>query len=330
MFGIMTVVTLVLSLAVVTFSAEILVRGASVLALRAGVTPLFVGLTVVGFGTSMPELGASLAATARGATDVSVGNVVGSNIFNICVVLGVSALFRPIRVRLAAIRRDLAVALAAATVPWLSVLSGATLPRWFGLLMLGALLGYVGFAYRAGRRAASEERQIAAAGLQSTLDVPQGERRLRDRVATNVLLVIAGLGLLVVGSRVFVDAALDIARSFGVSELAIGLTIVAVGTSLPELVTSLVAAARGNPDIAVGNIVGSNIFNVLGILGVSAVVLPQTMSPWILSIDTPVMLTATAALLPIVRSGGRISRAEGAALVVGYVAYVGYALARGG
>jgi cation:H+ antiporter len=327
----MAAVTLALSLAVVTLSAEMLVRGASVLALRGGVTPLFVGLTIVGFGTSAPELGACLAATARGAVDVSVGNVVGSNIFNICVVLGLTAFFWPIRVRLAAIRRDLIVALAAAAVPWLSLLCGATLPRWFGLLMIAALIVYVSLAYRAGRRAAREERQIAVTEIHSTFEVPAQEAvRLRDRVGTNVVFVIAGLILLVVGSRAFVGAALDVAQSLGVSELAVGLTIVAVGTSLPELVTSIVAAARGNPDIAVGNIIGSNIFNALGILGVSAVVQPQKMSPWILSIDTPVMLAATAALLPIVRSGGRISRTEGAFLVAGYAAFAGIALTRGG
>jgi cation:H+ antiporter len=320
---------LFLSLAVVSAGAEFLVRGAVSTALRAGVSPLFVGLTVVGFGTSTPELGASLTATLRGSSDVSVGNVVGSNIFNICAILGLTALLHPIRVHLPAVRRDLMVALAAALVPWSALMLGGVLPRWLGGVFVGALAVYIAFAYRAGRRAHREGRDMAPAQVVSALPMgPPAERR-RDSLVVNGLLMVTGLVLLTAGSRFFVGSAVGIARAIGVSELVIGLTVVSAGTSLPELVTSLVAARRGNPDLAVGNIIGSNIFNAFGILGVCAVVKGQAVNPQVLAVDTPVLLAATLALLPIMKSGGVISRAEGAVLLAGYAVYLATMILRG-
>lgn len=321
---------LLFSLIVVILGAEALVRGASSLARSAGVSPLFIGLTVVGIGTSTPELGASLAATAAGSSGVAVGNAVGSNIFNILVILGLTALLRPIRIRLAALRRDLIIATVVSCLPWLAATTDGTIPRWMGLLLIAALLVYLWSAYRAGRTESHEQQRIADAGVNAAL-VPRAPRSTgRSRTPVDILLVAFGLVLLVWGSRVFVVAALEIARGRGVSELVVGLTIVAAGTSLPELVTSVVAAVRGSPDIAVGNVVGSNIFNVLGVLGISAAAAPQTVDRLVLIRDVPIMLAATIALAPILATGGTVSRREGGFLLLAYAVYVGVLIIRAG
>ena len=304
------------SLGAITLGAELLVRGASRLALRAGVSSLFVGLTVVGFGTSSPELGASLTATLRHSSDVALGNVVGSNIFNIAAILGLTALLRPIIVQIAAVRRDLMVAVGAALVPWLALPFAGVIPRPVGLGLVAILVVYVATAYRSARRAGADDEQLM------TQELPASMRQMRGAVARDVVLVAAGLALLVLGSRWFVDAAIAIARTIGWSELVIGLTLVSVGTSLPELVTSLVAMKRGNTDLAVGNIIGSNIFNSFGIAGICATVSPQAVNASLTVRDTPVMLLFTLALVPIMRSGGRISRLEGGVMLAAYVAYV--------
>ena len=326
----MDILILIFSLVLVTLGAEVLVRGASAVALRAGVSPLFVGLTIVGVGTSTPELTASLSATFKGSSGVSLGNVIGSNLFNIGVILGLTALIYPIRVQLRAVRRDLAVALLAVCAPWLSLFLGGVLPRWVGWSLAVALLAYMGSAYWSGRRANDEEAELAAAEVQTTLAINPESGGPLASMWLNVGLVVIGLGLLIAGSHWFVTSAIDLARGWGVSELVIGLTIVSAGTSLPELVTSVVAAWRQNPDIAIGNVLGSNIFNILGVLGVSAAVAPQTMSPQVLYIDTPLLLVATAALLPIMRTGGVISRLEGGVLLGGYGLYLAVLLLRGG
>lgn len=318
------ILIIVVALGGVTLGAELLVRGASRLALRAGVSSLFVGLTIVGFGTSSPELGASLTATLRQSSDVALGNVVGSNIFNIGVILGLTALLQPIRVQLSAVRRDLLVATGAALVPWLALPFAGFIPRPAGLALVALLVAYLVGAYRQARRAAAAEVQLVEQEMRPA------HRAARGAVIRDVALVVAGLALLVLGSRGFVDAAIGIARQIGWSELVIGLTLVSAGTSLPELVTSLVAMRRGNTDIAVGNVIGSNIFNALGIVGVCATVAPQAVA-WSLVIrDTPIMLAASLALLPIMRSGGRISRLEGGLLLGAYIAYVAYLILTGG
>jgi cation:H+ antiporter len=318
------------SLVVVTLGAEGLVRGASALALRAGISALFVGMTVVGFGTSSPELAASLTATLRGAGDVSVGNVVGSNILNIALIVGITAMIRPIRVQLGAVRRDVLVALGASLVPLASLAMGGTIPRGAGVVLLAVLVGYLGISYRTARRAAAAERDLALEEVESTLDVDPAGRGLGDRVWFNLLLVVAGLALLVLGSRMFVGAALNLARAVGMSDLVVGLTVVAAGTSLPELVTSAVAALRRNPDIAIGNVIGSNIFNLLGILGTCAVVSPQAVGREVILVHTPVMVLVTLALLPVLKTGGVVSRREGIVLVLAYVAYVTTQIVRAG
>jgi cation:H+ antiporter len=301
------ILIILVSLGAITLGAEFLVRGSSRLALRAGVSSLFVGLTIVGFGTSSPELGASLTATLRQSSDVAMGNVVGSNIFNIGAILGLTALLKPIRVQLAAVRRDLLVAVGAALVPWLALPFAGYIPRPVGMLLLALLVTYIAFAYRTARQAPSAEVRLVEEEMAPALSVKKSSTLL------DIVLVVAGLGLLVLGSRGFVDAAIGVARQIGWSELLIGLTLVSAGTSLPELVTSLVAMRRGDAEIAVGNVIGSNIFNAFGIVGVCATVAPQAVNNSVTMRDTPVMLLATLALLPMMRSGGRISRLEGGA-----------------
>lgn len=326
----MDLIALIVSLGVVTLGAEGLVRGASLLALRTGVSPLFVGLTIVGFGTSSPELAASVVATLQGSSDVSVGNVVGSNIFNVGVIVGITALVHPIRAQLRALRRDLGVAIAAALAPCVAWGLGASLPRAVGVLFLSVLVAYLVVAYRAGRRAAAPDAALAERELLDTLPATRSDSTVLEKVWVNLLLVVGGLFLLVAGSRVFVATAIELARAAGVSELLIGLTIVSAGTSLPELLTSVVAGARRNPDIAVGNIIGSNIFNVFGILGLSSVLRPQHLADSVLRVDVPVMVLATLALVPMIRSKGVISRREGLLLLVGYGVYLTSLLLRGG
>jgi len=323
------VLVLLGSLGLLTLGAEALVRGASVLALRAGVSALFVGLTIVGFGTSSPELAASLTATLAGSHGVSVGNVVGSNLFNVGIILGLTALLHPIRVELSAVRRDLGVAIVAAAVPTVVGILGGSAGRGIGAGLLLGLAVYLVFAFR-GARAASASEEVRAEGeVESTLAWKETSGRVRDGVAWNLAMVGGGLTLLVVGSRGFVGSAIEMARALGVSDLVIGLTIVSAGTSLPEVITSLVAARRRNPDIAIGNVIGSNLFNVLGIFGGCALVAPQTVPARVAWIDGPLMVLATLALAPVFRTGGVVSRREGGFLVGGYLVYLTFLLVRG-
>ena len=310
------ILIIAVSLVAVTAGAELLVRGASRLALRAGVSSLFVGLTIVGFGTSSPELGASLTATLKNATDVGLGNVVGSSLFNIGAILALTAVLKPIRVQIAAVRRDLAVLVGASLVPFLALGFGGVIPRPVGVLLLGLMAAYLWAAYLGARKAGVDEVELIAREL------PAPRRAVEVPAWRDILYIALGLGLLIVGSNGFVEAAIALARGLGWSELLIGLTLVSIGTSLPELVTSLVAVRRGNSDIAVGNVIGSNIFNLVGIVGACATVAPQHVARNLLVRDTPVLLLLTLALVPIMRSGGRISRLEGGLLLTGYVAYV--------
>jgi cation:H+ antiporter len=316
------------ALAILTLGAEALVRGSVAIAKRFGLSSFFVGLTIVGFGTSTPELATSLLAAWRGQGDLAVGNVVGSNTFNICVILGVTALVCPIPVALHVVRRETWVVCAAALAPYLALAGGGTIGRGAGAFMLAALAAYVWRGYRAGVRAGQGDADDAAEReLEQELGITT-ERAWWRHPGTAVALVAAGLALLVVGSRLLVTAASTLGRGAGMSELAIGLTIVAAGTSAPELMTSIVAALRRQSDIAVGNILGSNVFNMLGILGVTCVVAPQVVSPQVLWLDAPVMLAASLALLPIMTSQARISRLEGGALLLAFVGYVWVLLAR--
>jgi cation:H+ antiporter len=292
--------------------AEGLVRGSASLAARMGLTPLVIGLTVVAFGTSMPEMVVSVGATLAGNGAIAAGNVVGSNIGNIALILGLSSLVSPPVVNARVVRVDLPI-LVALSVVLVWMLSDGQVGRAEAAILVTALIGYLTFSLRAARAEPPEIQAEFAEGM------PQGPRS----ALLDVVLVVAGLGVLVVGARLLVVGAVAIAQGFGVSDAVIGLTVVAIGTSLPELATSLIAAARGEGDIAVGNVVGSNIFNILGIVGVAAMVRPLQ-GVGMSAVDLGLMVGLTAILLPMMRSGFRVARWEGGALVAGYVGYIVY------
>ena len=301
----------VLGLAALIGGAELLVRGASKLALSFGISPLVVGLTVVAFGTSSPELAVSVQSAWSGQVDIALGNVVGSSIFNVLFILGVSALITPLLVAQQLIRQEVPVMVGAALLLGLLAWDGG-IARWDGALLFGLLLAYLVFVIRQSRR---ENKAIEAEYAREFGD----GRRWDGFWPVQLLLIAGGLALLVTGSDWLVGAAVVFAKQLGMSELVVGLTIVAAGTSMPEVATSVVAALRGERDIAVGNVVGSNTFNILGVLGLSALVAPTgLMVPQsMLSFDLPVMIAVAAACLPIFFTGNLIARWEGA-LFLGY------------
>ncbi len=310
----MLALDILLGFAALIAGAELLVRGAAELARAVGMPPLIIGLTVVAFGTSTPELAVSVNAALSGQADISLGNVVGSNTFNILFILGISALVAPLIVSSQLIRLDVPVMIGMAALTWLLALDGAV-GRVEGTVLVAALCAYTVLLIYLGMR---NNRIGATTAAKPPAEVP------RRRLGWSVLWVLIGLGLLVLGSGWLVNGAVALARFLGVSELVIGLTIVAAGTSMPELATSVVAAIRGQREIAVGNVVGSNIYNLLAVLGGAAMVSPQgvRVADAALRFDVPVMLAVSAACLPIFFTGGRISRWEGGLFLGYYVAYV--------
>lgn len=309
----MTLLMLALGFVLLTAGAEALVRGASGIAGRLGIPPLIIGLTVVAFGTSAPEFAVSLGAAWSGQPDIALGNVIGSNIFNILFVLGLSALITPLVIHTQLVRVDVPLMVGTSILVLLMSLDGR-IGRLEGAALFIGLLLYLGFQVRQGRR----ERANALADE----EIPEGT----GYWWLDPLLVLGGLVILVLGSRLLVDAAVAIAQALGVSELIIGLTIVAVGTSLPEVATSVVASLRGQRDIAVGNAVGSCVFNVLGVLGVAALVSPSgiDVADQALQFDLPVMVVVAVACLPIFVTGLEIARWEGGLFLGYYVAYTFY------
>lgn len=296
--------------------AEGLVRGSSALALRLGLSPLVVGLTVVAFGTSSPELAVSLKATLAGQGDIALGNIVGSNIANVALILGLCALVKPLRVAAQVVRWDAPLMLGS-SVLFAVLLADGVLSRAEGGLLFAGIAAYTAFSVRLARLEPSTAVQDEfAEGL------PAAPRSFWAEAG----LVVLGLACLVVGGRLLVTGAVAVARGFELSEAFIGLTVVAVGTSLPELATSLVAAVRGEADIAVGNVVGSNIFNVLGVAGLASLVRP-IQAAGVSWPDLGVMIAVAAVALPMIWTGSRVSRGEGFALCVGYGGYVGWLLA---
>jgi cation:H+ antiporter len=287
------------------FGGEALVRGSVGIARRMALPPLLIGLTVVGFGTSTPELLVSVDAAWRGVPDIALGNIVGSNIANILLIIGLSALVWPIKVMGDTLRRDTAVMVAAALV-LVPMFALGQVGRVSGLLLVAALVAYLVLAYRQAGEVGPEDAALPPAAP----------------LLISGLWVIAGLVALIAGAKLLVDSAVAIARDFGVSEAFIGLTIVAVGTSLPELATSLIAALRRQSEIAIGNIVGSNIFNLLGILGVTALVAPIPVAARFLSFDLPVMIGVSVVLAALLLRRPVIGRGTGGALFVAYAAYV--------
>jgi cation:H+ antiporter len=291
-------------------AAEALVFGAASLARRLGLSPLVIGLTVVSIGTSLPELLVSLEAALTGSGDLALGNVVGSNIGNIALILGVAALVRPIVVQAQVVRIEVPV-LVAVSLAFVGLMADGSLGRIDGALLLAGIVAYVTYTLHAAQR--------TGAAVQAEFDegVPAAHSLLAD-----LGMLAAGLGGLVAGAHLLVNGAVAIAETFGVGPIVIGLTVVAVGTSLPELATSVVAAYRGRGDIAVGNAVGSSIFNLLGILGATVVVQPLSAQAlgWV---ETGVMLGTAVVILPFFRTNWTLSRVEGALLVGAYLAYIG-------
>ena len=303
---------LALGLVILTAGAEALVRGASGIAARLGIAPLVIGLTVVAFGTSAPELAVSVAAALSGQGDIAVGNVVGSNIFNVLFILGLSALIVPLAVASQLIRVDVPVMIGVSVLVLLLALDGE-ISRLEGGLLFAGLLVYVGFQVLQARR----ERNAANGAPVDGAGSP---------VWLNVVFVVVGLAALVLGSRLLVTSAVAIAKAMGMSELVVGLTIVAAGTSLPEVATSVVASIKGERDIAVGNVVGSNVFNLLGVLGLAGALSPDgvAVAAQALRLDLPVMLAAAFACLPIFVTGREIARWEGGLFLAYYCAYTLY------
>ncbi|MCB1342184.1 MAG: calcium/sodium antiporter [Pseudooceanicola sp.] len=303
----MTFVLLGVGLVLLMAGGSLLVKGASDTALALGVSPLMIGLTLVGFGTSAPELVTSIQAALDGSPGIAVGNVVGSNICNVLLILGLAAVLSPIVTSAKSFRRD-GLVLGLSALACLGVVLSGQAGRLAGVVLLGALVGYIWWAYRTEK----EEPE---------------EMALPVRLPLAVAIAAAGLVLVVLGARWLVQGAVDLASALGVSDTLIGLTIVAVGTSLPELVTSVMAAMRGQHSIAFGNVVGSNIYNVLGILGATALVVPVPIPPEIARFDIWVMLAATAALIVFAVTGWKVTRGEGAVFLGGYAAYCGWLVA---
>ncbi len=307
----LTLVLLVLGLFLLIAGAEVLVRGASTLAIAAGITPVVIGLTVVAFGTSAPELAVSLQATLGGRPDIALGNVVGSNIANILLILGIAGLIAPLAVTRQIIRVDVPIMIAA-SILLLWMARNGVITTFEGGVLVAGLVGYLALQLRLGR----------SGGEANGDEVPA----VRGGWPLAVGMVAVGLVLLVLGSRWLVEGAVSIATAMGVSQLVIGLTVVALGTSLPEAATTVMATLRGQRDMAVGNVIGSNLFNILSILGISALAAPGgiPVAAAAIRFDLPVMVAVAVATLPIVLTGQRVGRWEGALFLVYYASYILY------
>ncbi|WP_416172131.1 calcium/sodium antiporter [Actimicrobium sp. CCI2.3] len=321
----MQLLLFIAGLVALVVGASSLVRGASKLALSFGISPLVVGLTIVAFGTSAPEMAVSTGAVLNGQTDIAIGNVVGSNIFNVLFILGISALVAPLIVHVQLIRQEVPIMIGSALLLVALGLDG-TLSWWEGILLLVLMVVYTVFLILQSRRESSANTAGFTAGFTAELP-PVAPQAWDGKWPAQAALIVVGLILLVLGSDWLVSASVVFAKALGVSDLVIGLTIVAAGTSMPEVATSLTAAFKGERDIAVGNVVGSCTFNILGCLGLSALAsgtLGLPLAPSILTFDIWVMLAALLACLPVFLSGREIARWEGGVFLAYYVAYVAY------
>lgn len=307
-------------LTLLVIGAEIMVRGAARLAAALGVSALVIGLTVVAFGTSSPELAVSLHSSFQGQGGIALGNVVGSNIFNVLLILGLSATIIPLAVDKQLVRLDVPLMISASVVAYFFMLDGHIV-AWEGAILFVAVILYTAYLIRASRRQSS--------AVQAEYDQEYGDRSHEHTPSmwlTNIGLVLGGFAMLIFGSRLLVSAASSIAHAFGVSDVVIGLTVVAAGTSMPEVATSIVAAIRGQRDIAVGNVVGSNLFNLLAVLGLTGLVAPGgiPVPASALAFDVPFMVIVAVACLPIFFTGNVIARWEGLLFLAYYVAYTTY------
>ncbi len=313
-----SIVFLILGLILLVFSAEYLVKGAASIASAVGISPLVVGLTVVAFGTSAPELAVSIMSAFKNQADLALGNVVGSNIFNVLVILGISSLIIPLVVNQQLIRLDVPVMIVVSVILFGLSYDGL-ISRMDGIILFALALAYTTFLIR-------QSRKETKAAVPNEYDDQYGSTGEKPKWIKNLLFILLGIGGLVLGSKWLVDGAVMIARHFGVSELIIGLTIVSAGTSLPEAATSVVAALKGERDIAVGNVVGSNIFNIVTVLGLSSIIAPAgiAVSATALEFDMPFMIAIAFAALPIFFCGYRIGRVSGFFFLAYYGAYLLY------
>ncbi len=308
---------LIAGLGLLYLGAQILVKGGAALALRLGLNALVVGLTVIAYGTSSPEMVVSVSASLQDNGAIAIGNVVGSNICNIALILGVCALVSPLSASAQIIRREIPIMIGV-SVLLAAMLWDEQLSRLEGGVLFAGIVVYTVLTVREARAETKGKAE-----QEYGEDFPAGSMGL----GKSVLLVVAGLGVLVVASQLFVGGTVVLAKSWGVTEAVIGLTVVAVGTSMPEFATSLVAAVRGHGDVAIGIVVGSNIFNVLGILGIAALINPIDTSG-LSRVDLATMVVAALAMLPAARSGGVISRLEGAVLLFAYFGYTAWLVAQ--
>lgn len=316
----MTYIEIVLGLVLLVAGGDLLVRGAVGLAQRFGLSELLIGLVLVGFGTSTPELMTSALAALNGAPGIAIGNVAGSNIANILLILGLTALIYPLRVDPAALLRD-GPANALAALAFAGLALSGFIGREAGLALLVALTAYLVVTYRMEKGQTSPAAELHRGEAELVMPEPRP-----GNLPLNLLFALGGLVMILSGAHFLVAGATTFARAAGISDAVIGVTIVAVGTSLPELVTSVIAALKRQTDIALGNILGSNLFNILGILGLTAVISPLTVPREIMQLDIWVLLGATAALLVFAMSGWRLSRREGALMLLAYVGYTGVVL----
>lgn len=308
-----SVTLLVLSLFALYIGAGWLVKGSSEIALKANISNLVIGLTIVAFGTSAPELLVSINASLTGQGDIAIGNIVGSNIFNIAVILGLSAAIQPLQAKRQLTRIDIPL-LILSTILLTVLFWNGKLERLEGFIFLVGIILYTVFSLYYSRKHEKKQEET------------NGElEKQPDSLYKNVLYIVAGLAILIFASHLLINNAVSIAQELGVSEAVIGLTLVAAGTSLPELATSIVAALKKNPDIAIGNIVGSNLFNILAIGGTSSIIHP-IVAKNVNYIDLLVMLVLTLLLLPLAKSGQKISRAEGWILLIIYLCYLAWLL----
>ena len=300
------------------WGADALVKGASRLAAAVGVSSLVIGLTVVAFGTSAPELAVSVQSALAGKAGIALGNVIGSNVFNVLFILGISAIIIPLTVDQQLVRFDVPLMIGLSVLTFVISYDGV-ISRVDGIFFIMGLLSYVVYSIYQSRK----ETAAIKAEYENGFGVSEEEKH---HWLKNMAFLVVGLGLLVLGSHWFVIAAVTVAKALGVSEVVIGITIVAIGTSLPEVVTSIVAAVRGERDIAVGNVVGSNIFNIMGVLGFAGALSPAgvQVAPQILYFDIPVMIAVAVVCMPIFFSNGVISRTEGFVLFSYYLAYTAY------
>ena len=322
----LTLFLFLIGLGLLVVGGDLLVRGSVRVAERLGMSDLLVGLVLVGFGTSSPELFASIEAVRVGSPEIAWGNVVGSNIANVLLILGAAALIAPYPVARGPLWRDGGAGLIAAALLFVFALGGVS--GLEGGVLLAALIGYLLYAYLSERRASqSTGLGDKAAGFE--LVDTQVHSRGRSAAWLDALLLIGGLALIIGGGTLLIDAAREIALSLGMSETLVGLTVVAIGTSAPELATSVIAARKGEGDIAFGNVVGSNIYNILAIGGVTAVLAPGSLPLSMTRLELPLLVAAALVLLVVARTGYRFSRWEGAVLVLGYAAYLALTISAG-